>query len=85
MTQMQQATWRANLVLLSSTSQTEISTRKNLARVVRVAADDQNGPGLQEFAGEAVPTRSTKIGSDSKEKKSSSLVIRYHRVENNAS
>lgn len=34
----------------------------------RVAADDQNGPGLREFAGEAVPTRSTRIGSDSKKK-----------------
>ena len=41
------------------------------------AADEQNGPGLREFPGEAVPTRSTKIGSDSKEK-TSSLVIRYH-------
>ena len=41
--------WRANLVLLSPTSQ-KISTWKNLARV---AAKEQNGPGLWKFAGES--------------------------------
>ena len=51
----QQSIWRANLVLLSSTSQ-KISTWKNLARV---AAEEQNGPGLWQLAGES--------GSDSME------------------
>ena len=51
----QQAIWRANLVLLSPTSQ-KISTWKNLARV---ADEEQNGPGLWKFAGES--------GSDSTE------------------
>ena len=47
-----------NLVLLSSTSHDqEISTCKNLARV---AAEEQNGPGLWEFAVER-GSDSTKI------------------------
>ena len=42
-----------NLVLLSLTSQ-KISAWNNLARV---AAEEQNDPGLWKFAGRAVPTR----------------------------
>ena len=41
--------WRANLVLLSATSQ-KIYTWNNLARV---ADEDQNGPDLWEFAEES--------------------------------
>ena len=44
----QQAIWPANLVLLLSTSQ-EIYAWNNLARI---ADEEQNGPGLWEFAGE---------------------------------
>ena len=49
----QQAIWRADLVLLSPMSHRQkISTWKNLARV---AAEEQNGPGLWAFAGESGP------------------------------
>ena len=46
-------TCKLALVLLSPTSQ-KISTWKNLARV---AAEEQNGPGVRESPEKAVPTR----------------------------
>jgi len=64
----QQAIWRANLVLLSPTRQ-NISTWKNLARV---AAEEQHGLGLWNFAEES--------GSDSKE--IAKQFVQNHRTRN---